>query len=413
MRILHRLGRAIHRAGRLVRDSCAGQCCGACSRVYAFNACCLAAPIQTVYVCSDAKCQGTPIAEVFRIVVGSQCYSRAPSSIPVGISPTMVLLDGADIDACDHGGCSSPECVDYCGNRFIPGVLCPGQTYSGPPVYMAAIPDQNCGVLNLSGTCFKFDPSVTVPESQVPPGATFPSPNALLGPQNPNCCACVSGCSETVQTVTECDVPGSREVERRCCCTSRRDVTITSTSFVEYNPAIAYTIRRTITFSTLIQYDDTNVETNRVNTLATIFEENRDGTSFEFTTTFLPTGACLPVAPNAYLGSFMPFSWVTDCAVNFEADGNVARADTSIIRLCNRGVHTGAWTLTRQAIPGDPLAGQVIARGNYSSTIDVEFFGRCTGGCTNTAGRSGIIADRGGAGGCSGCGDNGTKGATI
>ena len=394
---------ALHPDGDSAAPHPCGSCCGACSRVYAFNACCLAAPIQTVYVCSDATCQGTPIAEVFRIIVGSQCYARAEGSISIGISSTMVLLDGADIDACDHGGCSSPECVDYCGNRFIPGVLCPGQDYSGPPVYMAAIPEQNCGVLNLQGTCFKFDPAVTVPESQVPPGAVFPSPNALLGPQNPNCCACVSGCLEAVATLTECSQQGPTDVERRCCCTNRRDVTITSTSFVEYNPALAFTLRRTITFTTLIQYDDADVEINRVNTLATIHEENADGSTNDYTWTWTPTGGCLPVAPDAYLVAFKPFDWVTACTTAFDTGENTAQTSTNIVRTCTNGLHAGAWSLTRNAIPGDPLAGQVIARGNYDSRISVEFFGRCSGGCAGTAGRSGVIASRGSAG-CSGCG---------
>lgn len=410
-RILHRLGRAIHRAGKLVRDSCAGQCCGACSRVYVFNACC--SGISPVYVCSDATCQGTPIAQVFRIIVGTMCYSRAPDSQTIATSPTMQLTDGADIDACDHGGCTSPECVDYCGIRFIPGEICPGQTYSGPPVFVYVGPGQSCGVLNISGVCFKFDPSNTIPQSQVPQGATLIGSAALEGTQNPRCCACVPACGETVQTVSECSGAGPTQVERRCCCTQRRDVTINFYSEVDYNPTISNPIRRTITGTALVQYNDQGIPYNTVGGMASVTETYIGGSTQTFDVPFTPAGGCLPVPLDPYLGVFRPFSWVLDCAFFSDDGANTAQTLTNIVRTCTNGLHSGTWSLRRNAgIPGDPLSGQVLAEGTYTSSIAVVFFGRCSGGCGGTAGRSDVIVARGSAG-CANCGDKGTGGATI
>lgn len=414
MRILHRLGRAIHRAGRLVRDSCAGQCCGACSRVYAFNACCLAAPIQTVYVCSDATCQGTPIAEVFRIIVGSQCYARAEGSIPIGISSTMVLLDGADIDACDHGGCSSPECVDYCGNRFIPGTLCSGQDYSGPAVFVYAQGSQSCGVINVAGACFKFDPATTIPESALPLGAITLDPSTLFGPQNPNCCACVPGCNESTQTVTECGGGGTQQVERTCCCTNQRTVTGTISSVTTYNTALSSIITRTIQGTGRWEYDEFGTLTNQIGGIATVTEVNVSGPDTVYTVPFGPWAGCASQGiPSAFAG-LAPFTWAEDCDVTANSGGgNTVFGVNNLSIVCRNANRNGDWQLRRNVTPGDPLSGQVLVAATHSSVWAVEYFGRCSGGCGGTAGRSAIAAARGASGGCAGCGDKGTGGATI
>ena len=412
MRILHRLGRAIHRAGRLVRDSCAGQCCGPCSRVYRFDPCCSNGPLP-LYVCSDTTCQGTPIGEVFRIVVGSQCYTRAVDSVSEPTTQFMTLTDGADIDACDHGGCDSPECLDYCGVRFIPGQLCAGQNYAGPPVFVFVGPGQSCGVLNIGGTCFKFDPANSIPASELPSGATLVGSDALEGPQNPRCCACVPGCSESVWNVQECSGAGPVAVERRCCCTNRRDVTISLYSEVDYNPAFGNPVRRVITGSAFVQYNDAGVAFNTIGGMATVVETDSGGGVNTFDMPFTPSGGCMPIAPDPYLGAFRPFDWVLNCDFAFNDGANTGQTVTNIVRICDRGLHEGTWSLLRNAgIPGDPLSGQIIASGTYTSSVSVEFFGLCSGECDGTAGRSGIIAARG-SGGCSGCGDKGTKGATI
>lgn len=383
---------------RLLTDQNCGACCngGPCSRVYAFNACCLNSVPQTVYVCSDALCGSTPMAEVFRIVVGSACYVRGAQS-PVATTPSMTVLDGPDIDSCDHGGCSSPECVDYCGNRFIPGVLCTGQDdYAGPPIYILLDGEQSCGVLNVGWACFKFDPAVSVPESEVPGNATRLDSALLWGPQNPNCCACLPGCIETVQTVTECSLAGPTDVERRCCCTNRRDVTIEFESRAEYHPDLSFVLTRTIEGSGFAQFDDTNSVISSFGE-ATVTELNRDGSTNQFTVPISPVGGCLPFPNDPYLVAFRPFEWVTSCDFFNESGGNTARAQANIVRTCANGLHAGAWTLRRNAgIPGDPLSGQIIQSGGYDSRISVTYFGRCSGGCdADAAGRAGVLVSRG------------------
>lgn len=416
MRILHRLGRAIHRAGKLVRDSCAGQCCGACSRVYRFVHCCdaLSQTPREVFVCSDATCGGQPMANIFRIIYGGECYSRPVDSPTYGASGNLNIVDGADLDACDHGGCSSPECIDLCGNRFIPGQVCPGQNPLGFTVYAPAAAVVECGVLNILGVCMHFDPANSIPESELPANPVISGLVQLpAGHTHPKiCCACVSGCSETVQTVTECSGAGPVDVERRCCCTPRRDVNITFTSSVTYNPALSFVLTRTISGSALVQYDDGNQVINTVGGIATVTETYAVGPSQTFDIPFTPAGECLPVPLDPYLGAFRPFPWILDCTFTNNDGENTSQTFTNIVRTCTNGLHTGAWSLLRNVTPGDPLSGQVIASGSYTSSIAVVFFGRCSGGCPGGEGRAGIIAARGSAG-CSGCGDKGTGGATI
>lgn len=407
----------MHRAGRLVRDSCAGQCCGACSTVYQFQACCLGLP--NAYVCSDAMCGSTPISEILRIVVDGQCYSRAPGTLPIPTG-SGTILDGPDIDSCDHGGCSSPECVDACGNRYIPGELCAGQDYSGPPVFVFLQGPQSCGVLNVGGFCFKFDPSSTVPESEVPPGSLFMDPALLIDPLVTTCCACVAGCGETIQTVTECSGSGPVEVERRCCCTNRRTVTVSFESTVSYNPALSSTLTRDIEGTGLFQYDDSGALINQVpgSLLADVHETYSNQPDQDYTVGWAaPHSVCLPIPVLPYVG-LAPFDWVYECGYNNNDGGNTGTVLLNAVRTCTNGLLSGTWTLRRNAgIPGDPLAGQIIAQGEYTSSISVQYFGRCSGGCGGSAGRSGVMVGRAAAGesvsGCAGCGGNGTGGLTL
>jgi hypothetical protein len=334
-------------------------------------------------------------------------------SLSIPTTQFMTLTDGLDIEACDHDGCTSPACVDACGVRFIPGQLCAGQNYAGPPVFVFVGPNQSCGVLNIGGTCFRFDPATSIPQSQLPGGSTLVGSDALEGPQNPRCCACVPGCTETVQTVSECSGAGPTSVERRCCCTQRRDVTINLYSEVDYNPAFGNPVRRTITGTAFVQYDASGIPFNTIGGMATVTETDSGGGVNTFDVPFTPQGGCLPVPLDPYLGVFRPFSWVLDCTFTNDDGANTSQTLTNIVRTCTNGLHSGTWSLTRNAgIPNDPLSGQVIASGTYTSTIAVTFFGLCTGECSGTAGRADVIVSRGSAG-CSGCGDKGTKGATI
>lgn len=418
--------------GRALEVECGSVegCCGACTRVYRFLACCSTAPVLEVLVCADAKCGETPIAEIFRIVVGTMCYSRGENSASEPVTAGMTLTDGADIDACDHGGCTSPECVDYCGNRFIPGTPC-NSAYGGPPAYVPAIAGIICGTLGIGNprVCFKFDPANTVPESQVPPGAIIMDPEGLKPENNParDCCFCEPGCIGTIQTVTECSGSGSVEVERRCCCTPRRDVTITISSVTEYNPAISFVLKREITGTILRQYDDAGTLINQVpaTPVYRVKETNVDGSVTEFDQSWsVPefTTICLPLPPEPYPGPYKPFDWVTECGyLSDGSDGNTGRALTNVVRLCGRGAQDGSWSLKRNAgIAGDPLSGQTLFQGTFTASATITFFGPCAGGCGEAQGRSAVIAARGTAGqwsngqiangkgpnggGCAGCG---------
>jgi hypothetical protein len=450
MRVLHRLGRAIHRAGRLVRDSipCKGRCCGdGCSLVYFYGACPppnIAVGSQDVppecnvtfpniYVCSDAVCNGTPIRDLLRIIVNGRCYSRPEGSEPFSVpadDPDTIVYDSADISCTTAWtDCADPVCVDAYGRRFVQASPCPGQNYQGPPIYFLACAVRACDVVNVAvpsfpgggtggGVCVFVGPGAGSRESDLPPDA-LKFASLIDGRYGGKCCACLINCSANPRDVTGCNGTGpATTTTLQCCCSVARTVTGTVNSFAQYDSTLGSLVSRSVVGSGTWQYDESNTLYNQIGGALTITEKYSNGPDVVQTFPMTPWAGCgIDGVPSAFPFG-LPFGGVEQCNPSSYSDvGNIVGGVTNRLVTCRNAQLGGSWSLTRRS------DGLVLIRANSSSVWAVTYTGQCSGQCGGSV--ADTKADRkvrrledgplssAQLAGCSGCADNATGGIVI
>ena len=239
MRILHRAGRALQRAGRLVRDSvrCSGRCCG-CTSVYRLSACentglppdeggpsGPTAPCPTdvppIYVCRSA------IDRDGVVLYNGLCYVVAPFSVlPRDEVPEgAVVLETVEEWADD---CQDPRCGAT--RVFYEAIPCdPANAQWGRVFVCRNGLEYRCRTFRYQPPnapagfyCYTVDQSRVVDEDDLPPGALFVL-EVPPGTGFENCCECEVGCQQ--ETVD--NAPCSDQDEPLSCCCGRTDFSIT------------------------------------------------------------------------------------------------------------------------------------------------------------------------------------------
>jgi hypothetical protein len=433
---------------RLLTDQDCEGCCGnePCARAYVYFPCpppfingsgagevppeC-SQNFPNIRVCSDAVCNGRPIRDLLKIMVGGRCYSRPPDTQPIATATDETgfpLYDSADI-SCSHvwADCSDPVCVEAYGRTFVRGIPCAGQNYFGPPIFFLACAVLACDVVNVpvpghqggafdNGVCVYVAPGTTYREANLPPDA-IKLVSRIDGRYGGKCCSCLITCSEGISSVSGCNGTGpATSTTLHCCCSALRTIRGTVSSLTTYDSSLGSLISRTVSGSGVWQYNDAGILFNQIGGSYTVTERFSNSPDQVQTFPMDPWQGCgFDGVPSAFpFGP--PFGGVEQCNPSSYSDsGNLVGGVTNRLVVCKNAQLGGSWTLTNR------ISGVVSIRANSSSVWSAQYDGRCSGQCggglNETKAKRTVKAleenPLASLPGCASCGDAATGGLVI